>query len=445
MSRPALRQSMRRQRGLAALAIVMVLLFVMAMVAAYTNRNLIFEQRTAANYFRSTQIFEVAQSGVDWGTAMVNGARIQADCTASANVADTSFRDRYLAIDGASGFITPLDKAGGGRRSSACVFNGATWNCSCPTDADPAPVQPAGAGPYPAFRVRFVPIAGSTSPGFVRMEVVGCPRLDLAPNGCLDFDNTSGDEGRQFISVLLGLHSAVKTVPAAALTVRGNIAAPAATMRAYNADVPAAGARPSGGFAVQTGGLSTPGITDYSGAPGTPPEMSLATNDGSLNGLTRQPPLLPTPGDRMFSNMFGLRPLDYQQQPALAQLFNCPCNAAALRAAIQQNPGRAIWVNGDLTLDSAGNIGDPNAPVVVVATGDITAPVAVNFYGVLYSRAPQWDIAGTLNVVGAAVAETDLAGTGNSSFVYDAAVLQRARVTTGSLVPVSGTWKDFLQ
>jgi hypothetical protein len=33
----------------------MLLFFIISMVAAYTSRNLIFEQRTSANQYRSTQ------------------------------------------------------------------------------------------------------------------------------------------------------------------------------------------------------------------------------------------------------------------------------------------------------------------------------------------------------------------------------------------------------
>ncbi|HRZ62470.1 MAG TPA: PilX N-terminal domain-containing pilus assembly protein, partial [Rubrivivax sp.] len=42
-------------RGAAALVVVMVLFFIMSLVAAYASRNLIFEQRTSANNYRSTQ------------------------------------------------------------------------------------------------------------------------------------------------------------------------------------------------------------------------------------------------------------------------------------------------------------------------------------------------------------------------------------------------------
>ena len=53
-----------RQRGAATLIVVMILFFVMTLVAAYTNRSLIFEQRTSANQYRSTQSLEIADAGM---------------------------------------------------------------------------------------------------------------------------------------------------------------------------------------------------------------------------------------------------------------------------------------------------------------------------------------------------------------------------------------------
>ena len=64
------------QRGAAALVVVMMLFFIMSLVAAYASRNLIFEQRTSANNYRSTQAFEAAEAGLEWAIAMLNGGRI---------------------------------------------------------------------------------------------------------------------------------------------------------------------------------------------------------------------------------------------------------------------------------------------------------------------------------------------------------------------------------
>lgn len=43
------RLTAQQQRGAASLIVVMVLFFVVAMVVAYTNCSLMFEQRTSAN------------------------------------------------------------------------------------------------------------------------------------------------------------------------------------------------------------------------------------------------------------------------------------------------------------------------------------------------------------------------------------------------------------
>lgn len=435
----------RRERGVAALVVVMVLFFVVSLVAAYTNRNLIFEQRTSANMSRSAQTFETAQAGIDWAVAMLNGGRIDASCSPSASATDTSFRQRYIDIDPVTGLITARNKSAGGadpRLSAACVYNGTGWNCSCPTDADPTPAVPAGDGQFPAFRVRLAPPFSWPSgsgpvAGIVRLEAVACPRFDFGAGRCLDFANTQGAEGRSFMSVVLSLNTAVKTTPAAALTARQNIApSTSATMNAYNSDVP------SGGVALQAGGTIGVGISAH-GAAGAPASSALAPADAALSGLVELPPLLPDVDARMFSTVFGLAPNDYQTQPAAFVLGACPCSAASLRTAIEMNPGRPIWVSGDLTLDSAGSIGAADAPVVLIVDGNVQASVPITVYGVVYARPATWTIAGNIRFQGAAVAEGMFDGTGSSNFVYDAALLQRARVTNGSFVPIPASWKDY--
>ncbi|MBK9364238.1 MAG: hypothetical protein IPM99_25490 [Rubrivivax sp.] len=173
----------RRQRGAATLIVVMVLFFVVSLVAAYASRNLLFEQKTAANQYRSTAVLEAADAGLHWATSMLNSGRIGATCLPSANPADTSFRQRYLAIDDA-GAISPLTLPAPGMAAlnPSCVFDGAIWQCSCPSNAAPALVAPAGDDMFPAFRLRFV--AMPTRPGLVRVEVNACSRADDA---CLNF------------------------------------------------------------------------------------------------------------------------------------------------------------------------------------------------------------------------------------------------------------------
>ena len=447
----------RGQRGVAALVVVMVMFFVVSLVAAYTNRNLIFEQRTSSNLTRATQSFEAAQAGIDWAVAMVNGGRIDASCNPSANAGDTTFRDRYLQISTASGVVTPRDKSAGGadpRLSAACVYDGANWNCSCPVDGDPAPPVPAGDGQFPAFRVRFSQPIGNPSgwpggtpvAGIVRLESVACPGFDFGAGRCLDFGVPTGGQGRQFMSVVLALNSAVKTAPAAALTARGGVATGGgANMKAYNdgtSMVKSFASRAAVG--VQAGGAVGSGISAY-GAGGSPAASAIVDNDASLNGLTGLGTLLPDADARMFSTVFGLAPDDYRQQPASFVLSGCPCNAATLRNAILMNPGRPIWISGDVSLDSAGAIGSSDAPVVLVVDGNLSASTAVTVYGVVYVRANTWNLGGNVQFIGAAVAEQDFTSNSASTFVYDDALLWRTRFLNGSFVPIPSSWKDFSQ
>src|SRR5688572_25736445 len=82
-----------RQHGVAALAVTMLLFFVMVLGVAFVNRNLVFEQRASANQYRSTQAFEAAEAGVEWALALLGrNQRIGGDCLPTADTAATSFR-----------------------------------------------------------------------------------------------------------------------------------------------------------------------------------------------------------------------------------------------------------------------------------------------------------------------------------------------------------------
>ena len=131
---PRLRFKRAPNHGVATLTVVMVLFFVMAMVAAYTNRNLIFEQRTSANSFRSAQALTAAEAGVDWALAMLNGGTIGEDCAVVPG-GNTDFRSRYLNLADDGSFTTsvwPSPLGGNVTPTPSCVMSEEGWNCSCP-------------------------------------------------------------------------------------------------------------------------------------------------------------------------------------------------------------------------------------------------------------------------------------------------------------------------
>jgi hypothetical protein len=372
---------------------------------------------------------------------MLNGSRIDNGCAPSASTADTSFRERYLTIDSTTGFVTGNLQSDGSTLYAACVFNGSGWNCSCPSDAAPSPTVPTAAGVFPAFQVRFFrnpASAPALPPGVIRVDSVACPRFDAT---CLAVTNAAGDEGRSAVSALIALQSALKTPPAAALTVRGNIDVGGASISAFNSD------SASGAVAVQLGGTSTANSRTamvLGSAPGTPASFGYVQNDTYLGGLTTAGTLLPTLGDRMFSSLLGLTPGTYRNQPALSLLSGCPCTAQQVRDAIAASPMRPIWVDGDLQIDSGGDIGSVTAPVMLVVDGDMTFTTAgVTIFGAVYSRSANWGTAGSGTVQGAAIAENDLGGTGTATYVYNHDVLNLLRLRYGSFVVVPGSWKDY--
>jgi hypothetical protein len=430
------RRPASRQRGVATLAVVAILFFIVAMVAAYTNRNLIFEQRTAGNQYRSTIAIEAAEAGVEWALALLNSGRIDAKCLPSTEPSDGSFRTRYLTVDDATGVILPAGPLSGAGESTtwpSCVFEGGEWRCSCPAPGeapDLDPPTPDGL-PHPAFRIRFVR-QSTTQPGIVRLEVNGCTTLD---NGCLDFPATGvSGEGRSTIRVLLALRGGVAAPPIAALTVRGKLDVGTASLGAFNGKVAV------GGITVLAGGTITGPNLRLAGPAGTPGETTRIENDSGLQALDEDG----TGPLRMFSSVFAMRPETWRDQPATLRVdCSAGCTADDVRERAALNPGRMLWLDGDLDLDSPGDVGSANAPLVVVVNGNIAVQAGVTFYGLLYSRNALWDSAGGGLVQGAAIAESDFGGSASFDIAYDADVMRRLQWQTGSYVRVPGGWRDF--
>ena len=458
--------SRRNQRGAASLIVVMVLFFLLSLVAAYTGRNLIFEQRTSVNQFRAAQGFEAAEAGMEWALAMLNGGRITDNCLETgATTAQTSFRQRYLDINPTTGKITPRLTAGGLPLNPSCVFDGTNWVCSCPVNGAPVLAAPAGGGVFPAFRVRFVDAnVGSgggapnginvVRPGLIGIEAQGCTRLE---NDCLNFPAVAmQSEGRALVSAFLGLKPALATPPAAALTVSGNVTprpAPYVKVLAYNTEAD------RGGLALHVGNPSLAFIDpDYfklSGPPGTASNAAMLWKDESLTELTNI-------HDRIFPTMLGSSLNTYREQPAVYREppgvvppippFTCPavnCRAwLAARAAL--NPGRIFFVNGDLTLDTAGDIGSlPDAanpavagPVMLVVTGRVlfTTP-GVRVFGFVYSQNGNWQGAGQIQ--GGAFIEGNLGAAAAPTVNLVGSVIDAMRMQSGSFVRIPGSWKDF--
>jgi hypothetical protein len=164
----------------------------------------------------------------------------------------------------------------------------------------------------------------------------------------------------------------------------------------------------------------------------------------------------------MFASMFKMNKASFKNQLGTVVLNDCAAACTdKLLAAWQPspglvnpgriNPGLIIWVEGDMTIESDLDLGSVEAPVLIVATGNISLDAAsVNIVGMLYSQAATWNNAGLgdVRVQGAAVAEGDFVaagiGSGGTEWLqYDPNVLQWMRLSSGTFIRVPGSWRDF--
>lgn len=431
-----------QQRGAATLVVVMVLFFIITMVAAYTSRNMVFEQRTGANLYRATQSFEAAEAGMNWALMMLNSGRIDAQCQAVTGTTNNSFRQRYLDIDAGTGLITPRAQTSGDPLTPTCVFNGGTgsWSCSCPVNAAPAVTAPGGNAVSPAFRVRFSAptLSSGAAPesGLVRIDVVGCTRLD---NDCLNAAGASvANEGRTVLGAVFMLSGRATTFPQAALTARGNVTA-------SNLNVINAASAGSGITVHASGTINTPGLVLTTSA-GNALGGSTLDLDANLD-----PPDIGTftTAQRFFASMFMLTPERWEQMPGVVTV-TCTgaggaCDAAAVRTAIRDNPGRPLWLTGGLTVDGTDDIADAANPVMMVINGNLAFSTNRTIHGLLMLRGTDWDTgtvaAGTIR--GAIVVDGAVTGTSSLIIRYDSDVLRNLRTQSGSFFRVAGSWRDW--
>jgi hypothetical protein len=436
---------MAKQRGAATLVVVMVLFFIISMVAAYTSRNMIFEQRTGANLYRATQSFEAAEAGMNWALMMLNSGRIDDQCRPTADVASTSFRERYLNVDAGNGLITPTAAP-----TPTCVFNGATsvWSCECLTTGTPSLTAPTVNEVSPAFRIRFrAPntAPSAVQPGLVRIDVVGCTRLD---DTCLGVAGASpANEGRTVTGAVLMLSGRTTVFPQAALTARGNVTASAlnvinAASAGSGVTVHAAGTinTASGGLVLTTSAGNALGGSSLDGDTNLDPPAIAASGTGL--GITAT--------ERFFAATFMLTPQQWRQMPAVVTV-TCPvggCDAAIVRTTIANNPGRPLWLTGSLLVDSSGDIGSAAAPAMMVVNGNLEFSTPnVTVHGLLMLRpASDWNTGASTQsgtVRGAVIVDGGVTGTSSLIIQYDSDVLANLRAASGTFFRVPGSWRDW--
>lgn len=436
LNRPAARHAPRR--GLAALTVVMVLFLIMAMVAAYTNRNLIFEQRTAANSYRSERALAAADAGVDWALSMLNSGRINTSCELDAE-ADENFRDRVLSVD-VDGRYGVRTGSGGAVLYAGCVNVDGALSCACPRSAAPSvSLGSTVAPPGNAFRLRFFLPAAAPQRGAIGLDVQGCGTPGTGGSNCVSASASPQVDGIARVMVTLGMVRALPAAPLAALTAAQAVSASGVELRIANPDALT-------GYTVHAGQTVTASGSSRYAVPAGASGTGVLDNDSTLYGRRLQALADGgTASDEMFVATFGMDAPNYRrQQGVVRKRCDTACGIADLDYMLKLFPGRALWFDGDLSIDGSttdpsGSIGTAARPALVIVTGRFTVQNANPMVGLFYGSAVDWNAAGA-TLQGAVVSATDFSATATVNINYDPAVLNTLVTAYGTFVRAPGSW-----
>ena len=416
-----------RQRGIAALFVTVMLCFAMVLAVAVAHRNVAVEEQRSANELRAASAFEAAEAGLEWALARINDpARIGADCLPSADPAALSFRDRMVRIDLPSGDLAGRTWLDGGIPvpvQAACVRGADGWTCRCPTEGRPVLPAAPGNAIAPAF---VVELAASTRPDVVRVVAAGCTRSGAGATCAASVD--AAGEATTRLESAWAMLPALRSLPAAALTVQGDVDVGAASLGVHNTDAA------SGALAVHAGGRIGATALRIGAPPGAPLGASLASDDAGLRALS---------ADRFFARTLGMGTAAWAVQPA-ARTLACAGDCAATIGAAIAARRRLLVIEGDATITGPATFGSADEPIVVVATGALRLSGDIEVHGVVHAASLEWnDTSPGAAFVRGAVVVGAYRGSGTVDLRRDATVLAKLAVGAGSFVRVNGSWKDF--
>lgn len=428
-------------RGLAALTIVMVLFLIMAMVAAYTNRNLIFEQRTAANTYRGERALAAAEAAVDWTLSLLNSGRIDTQCELDPDGVD-DFRSRYLSVDEEGRYSVKEAATEPTTVYAGCVINvDGTLSCGCPTADDPSlSVTSTADPPGSAFRISMFKPGAAPARGAVGLDVSGCGTPGVDGGYCVSNSAaaTMQVDGRARVRLTLGMVRALPAAPMAALTAASTVSASSHELRITNTDAQT-------GYTVHAGSTVASASSSRYVVPAGSGGNGLIESDASLANLAPTEAQRATENDKMFIGMFGIDAPTYRRQQAVVRkTCTAACDITDLDYMLKQFPGRTFWFDGDLTIagtttDASGSIGTSAKPALVIVTGTLTVQAANPMVGLFYGSLVSWDHAGA-TVRGAVVSAGSFTASTAATITYDADVLKTLVTTYGNFVRAPGSW-----
>jgi hypothetical protein len=423
-SRPA-------DRGVASLAVTMLLLFVTALALLYVGRGQLFDQKSSINVTQSTQALETAEAGIEWVTGMLNSPYdIGTDC-AFLTTANVSFRKKYVMTQwndatSPNSNIVPAANVYPGCRIGA----GGALSCSCP--AANGGVASLGTTATPSFTVRLEAIAGDSEA--VRVTSWGCSAAGTACSA----DTAANADANARVSVILKLKPVLRAAPASPLTC-GTSCQLGGSANVENGNVATNGVLVNAGTTITAG----PGVS-LSTLPGQPANNALIGNDASLSALSSSD--ADCSNSNMFNAYFGSKIEDYRRAPS-TKIISCS-SAADCKTQLTNayNDGwRAFYFDSDLHLSGNQALGSTADPVTLVTANAIDINGNWDIYGLIFSNSAAWNDlgTGTATIHGAQISCAAYKNNGNGTLTYDADALKNARNFTALMVRVPGSWKDF--
>jgi len=424
-------RSRGHQSGAATLIVTMVLLFSTSIVMLYLNRNILFEQRTAANQVRATTAIEVAEAGIEWATGMLSTAwDIDANCD-FLTTTNISFRRKYIqtqwnATPATSDVVPALTTYPG------CKINGTTRTCNCPNvPGSGAATASLGPAVLPGFTVTF---AATDDPEAVRVISTGC----TAQAGTCTPGTRGDSEATASVSAILKLRPLLRAAPASPLTcgVNCNIGG---SYNISNTDVN------TNGILINAGGTISPNGGTTTTTPGQPTANAMVGSDSSLTALATADPTCSN--STMFKAYFGSTLAQYAASPMVKTIPNCTTAGScgtAVDAAYNDGWRSFYFPQGFARNNSSGSLGSASDPVTIVSGGDVEINGNIDVYGVVFANNATVNGTGSGNMTlhGALVTCGNFNANGNGTLDYDPAVLESIRRATGAFVRVPGSWTD---
>lgn len=281
-----------------------------------------------------------------------------------------------------------------------------------------------GSGAYDALVIpSFTQRLGDTIDARVTLKSLSLGgadiRLQLQSTGCI----ADCARGRASVSQIVAMRGGIHRIPFALLSARGSIDATGPVTLSNQSTAVR-------GMLMHAGGAITydEAVQRVTTAGGNPDLAQVALD----KHYTQQSP------DQFFLSWFGADKTFIREH---ATRVSCQGDCGSAVAALGS---RVIWLEGDARLEN-GTIGTVNAPVILIASGNLHIGGAARITGLIYStasltRVQLADGVGSIN--GAIVAENGLLVGQGGVLAYNPIVLQRAQSALGQFVPISGSWGD---